>query len=122
MPGFRAKVEGVDAVQAVFRRMAIKHGRRVRLVVGYAAPYAVYVHEDLEMFHLVGQAKYLEQPARENARTMAKLVENAVRAGRSMAQALALAGGYLLNVSRPLVPVDTGFLKSSGFVKIEDAT
>jgi hypothetical protein len=30
---------------------------------GPAAPYAVYVHEDLKAKHTVGQAKYLESPA-----------------------------------------------------------
>lgn len=32
---------------------------------GPAAPYAVYVHENLEAHHLVGQAKFLEQPMLE---------------------------------------------------------
>lgn len=31
---------------------------------GSAAPYALYVHEDLNARHSVGQAKYLEQPVR----------------------------------------------------------
>lgn len=41
---------------------------------GPAAPYALTVHEDLEAFHRVGQAKYLESVLRESAPHMAKRV------------------------------------------------
>jgi hypothetical protein len=34
---------------------------------GPAAPYAIYVHEDLEAFHKVGQAKFIESVIRESA-------------------------------------------------------
>jgi hypothetical protein len=34
---------------------------------GPSAPYAVYVHENLEAFHKVGQAKYLESVLLESA-------------------------------------------------------
>lgn len=34
---------------------------------GPAAPYALYVHEDLEAFHKVGQAKYIESVLNEAA-------------------------------------------------------
>jgi hypothetical protein len=37
------------------------------VVGGEGAPYAFYVHEDLEAFHRVGQAKFIEQPLRESA-------------------------------------------------------
>lgn len=40
-------------------------------VGGPAAPYAVFVHEDLEARHTVGQAKFLESTLRENARFIA---------------------------------------------------
>lgn len=32
------------------------------ILVGYAAPYAVHVHERTEIPHRIGQAKYLEEP------------------------------------------------------------
>lgn len=34
---------------------------------GTAAPYALYVHEDLEAFHKTGQAKYIESVILESA-------------------------------------------------------
>lgn len=44
----------------------------VRLAFGGpAAPYALFVHEDLDAFHTVGQAKYLESVITESAPHMA---------------------------------------------------
>lgn len=41
---------------------------------GPSAPYAVYVHEDLEAFHRVGQAKFLESVLLESAPYFAERV------------------------------------------------
>lgn len=41
---------------------------------GPAAPYAIYVHEDLEAFHRVGQAKFLSSVMDESAPYMAQRV------------------------------------------------
>lgn len=38
---------------------------------GPAADYALVVHEDLEAFHAVGEAKYIERPLMESAPYMA---------------------------------------------------
>ena len=46
-----------------------QEGRRIytKIVVGGpSAPYAVYVHEDTEAFHKVGQAKFLESTLLES--------------------------------------------------------
>lgn len=40
-------------------------GFRAEVSVGYTASYAVFVHENLEANHPIGQAKFLEQPARD---------------------------------------------------------
>jgi hypothetical protein len=42
-----------------------KSGGKITGEVGYGTDYAVYVHERTELNHTVGQAKYLEQPAKE---------------------------------------------------------
>jgi hypothetical protein len=34
---------------------------------GPAAPYAVHVHENMDAYHAVGQAKFIEEPLRESA-------------------------------------------------------
>lgn len=51
-----------------------REGRRIFVTVvagGPTVPYAFAVHEDLEMFHKTGQAKYIEQPLNESAPFMA---------------------------------------------------
>lgn len=46
---------------------------------GPAAPYAVFVHENLEAHHNVGNAKYLENPAKRRAATMAERIAEKVK-------------------------------------------
>jgi hypothetical protein len=47
-----------------------RSGTSVRAELGFggaAAPYAIYVHEDLDAYHKVGDAKFLESTIRESA-------------------------------------------------------
>jgi hypothetical protein len=113
-----AEVRGLEQVLASLRSKSAEAGPNVRLVVGYATSYALYVHEDMQARHATGQAKFLEQPARVHKRDMARIVRDSLRAGRTMEEALTDAGNFLLNVSKPLVPVDTGRLRNSGFVEV----
>lgn len=114
-----AQVEGLNAVVATLRAQAIKYGpdSKVSVEVGYTQEYAVYVHENLEAVHPVGQAKYLEQPAREMQRELANIIQEALRKGSTMEQALTIAGLRLQRASQQLVPVDTGALKGSAFTR-----
>ncbi len=41
-------------------------GSNPSVIVGYTEEYAIFVHENLEAHHDVGQAKFLEQPLQEN--------------------------------------------------------
>lgn len=50
---------------------------RASVTLGFGGPakvYAIYVHEDLNARHRVGQAKFLEQPVREAASRFARNV------------------------------------------------
>lgn len=76
--------------------------------------YAIYVHEDRFARHPVGQAKYLEEPARVEARNIGGAVNRATRRTGDLADGLLAGARYLLEVSQPYVPVDTGALKASG--------
>jgi hypothetical protein len=88
--------------------------------VGYSAPYAIYVHEDLTANHpRGGQAKYLEQPMRTMRRELSEIVARSVRAKNGLEEGLQRAGETLLAASRSLVPVDTGFLRDSGYVEVK---
>lgn len=42
-------------------------GGNPSVIVGFEEEYAIFVHENLEAHHPVGQAKFLEQPLKENA-------------------------------------------------------
>lgn len=44
----------------------VRAGRSISVILGYNTEYAIYVHENLEAFHPVGQAKYLESVLNES--------------------------------------------------------
>lgn len=48
---------------------------------GAAAPYALYVHEDLSARHVVGTAKFLERPMLAASRGVADRLAHAIRRG-----------------------------------------
>lgn len=57
-------------------------GNRVSVTIGYggaASDYALVQHERLDYHHDVGQAKYLEQPARARAAGFGRRVSDGVR-------------------------------------------
>ncbi len=108
-------------VEAWLLRKSLKGRKKVKVTIGYAMPYAVYVHENLEANHpRGGQAKYLEQPARQYSRRLADIVRRSVQAKNGLTEGCTRAGEELLRLSQPLVPVDKGDLKASGFVTVEE--
>lgn len=144
---------------------AVREGEPV-VAVGYTANYALYVHENMEIWppgmrlkglprglgfsreqdtgivrvpqHVLksskvggknrgfywdpqgrAQPKFLEKPLREKREVLIQIVNAALSRGKTMAQALLLAGLYLQRESQLLVPVDTGNLKNSAFTRLE---
>lgn len=89
------------------------------VTVGYVQNYAVYVHENLESYHRVGQAKYLEQPARTMRGELVRIVKSVYLKTKSLSKALLLAGLRLQRESQKLVPVDTSALKASAFTALK---
>lgn len=87
--------------------------------VGYSAPHAVYVHEDLQAEHPNGgQAKYLEAPSRLHKVEIQRAVSETYARTGDLETSLVAGGELLLELSKPLVPVDTGELLESGFVAV----
>lgn len=115
-----AQVIGLQSLQTKLQRL-IKRAEEDEggAVVGFSAPYATKVHEDLNVYHANGQAKFLEQPAREMAEDLGQFITKEVKRGRSLRQAILLAGFRLLREAQQLVPVRTGNLRASGFVRPE---
>ncbi|MGL6095045.1 MAG: hypothetical protein ACRC7O_04495 [Fimbriiglobus sp.] len=92
---------------------------KTAVVVGYTAAYGVFVHEDLEAFHPVGRAKFLEEPFRRLRPDLRRIIAAAYRRGVPVEKCLLLAGLQLQRESQLLVPVDTGALKASAFTKVD---
>jgi hypothetical protein len=60
-------------------------GRTISVTIsvgGPSAPYAVYVHENLDAFHPVGQAKFLESTILESKPYLAQRIARRVSLGR----------------------------------------
>jgi hypothetical protein len=134
-------VVGLDKLIAKMKQK-IKEAKAwddISVNVGYSAPHAAFVHEDLEALHGAAynaahekdfaagrdvprrpqeQAKYLEDPSRRLRDDMATIVRDSLKSGDLIAKALYKAGAYLLEASKELVPTDTGELMDSGFVRV----
>lgn len=66
----------------------VREGRKIstRIVAGGpAAPYAIYVHEDPDAFHPVGQWKYIESVLMESRAHMAARVAKRIELYRALA-------------------------------------
>ncbi len=115
------KVTGVNEIAAAIASKAKEVGTnpRVSVIVGYTQRYAIYVHENLEARHPVGQAKYLEGPFRRLAKDLSRQITVTVKKGATLLQAILIAGLRLQRESQKLVPVDTGALKNSAFTRSE---
>lgn len=101
------------------RAQKVLKDKNVVAVVGYKAPYSVYVHEDLHARHSTGQAKFLEQPARKLARFLHVRIFEHLKQGLTLSQALYTIGLKLQMESQDLVPIDTGRLHGSVFTRLE---
>jgi uncharacterized protein YyaL (SSP411 family) len=91
---------------------------KTEMSVGFSADYAFRIHEDLAMFHTVGQAKFLETAIREIEPTIARQVRDMLKHSYSLESALQAQGLRILSRAQELVPVDTGFLRDSGYVEV----
>ena len=74
-------LDGADNLVRRIERLRGKYRSQPKVRVGYSAPYAVYVHENLEAHHPVGQAKFLEAAARRYRREMGAMVRRDMRRG-----------------------------------------
>lgn len=132
----KARVYGTKKLQAVLsaKMREMQKTAASRVVVGYSAPYAMYVHEAVGMvlqglprpsgignyWDPNGQAKFLEEPTRLYAKDMGAFICRLMRQRSTLLLALLKAGQILLRESKKLVPVEYGDLKASGYVRIEE--
>jgi len=109
------EIIGLKRLNQRLRRLLDQVAGSPSVVVGYGTNYAIYVHENLKARHVVGEAKFLERPARElsDSGELSDLVKQDLRLGRTLEQALLRAGLRIQRESQKRVPVDTGTLRAS---------
>lgn len=111
-----SKVEGLTQLQSQLRSYSRKYGKtNASVTVGFTQNYALHVHENMESAHNVGEAKFLEKPARLLQPELVKITAAVISQGLSMEKALLMAGLRLQRDAQQLTPVDTGALKASAF-------
>lgn len=98
-----------------------KRQRKSTFAITYTAPHAAKIHEDMEMPHTNGQAKFLEIPLRLHGKKITRMVKELMKQGKTLRKALLEVAYWLLEESKKLVPVDTGELRDSGKVRIVNA-
>jgi hypothetical protein len=92
------KLEGFESVQAKLTALVkekLEGENRVSVVVGYTAYYAIFVHENMEAHHPVGQAKFLEAPARMFMGDITRVIREALIQGKPLSVALYIGGLFL---------------------------
>lgn len=85
----------------------------------FGVRYALYVHENMEAYHHVGSAKFLERAYRKTYNQTVKTVLRGFKSGLTLVQALAAGGRLIQRESMKLTPVDTGNLKASHDTRVE---
>ena len=130
-----AKLEKFERVVAILRERAAKAktDHEASVVVGYTAAHALWVHENRTM-KLAGQPRpsglgvywgpngrpgFLLDVAREMAGELRQIIIAAVGKGKTLAQALLVAGLRLQRESQLNVPVEYGALRASAFTRVE---
>lgn len=98
------------------RTKSPKGNVKAKFGVAYLAPYAVYVHERLDVFHPNGEAKFVETPARVYRKQILAIIARTFLQKRSTRDAALAAVRFLFDRSQELVPVDTGLLRRSGTI------
>jgi hypothetical protein len=127
-------IQGVNKLLGRLRRWGVKHGVVEDVIVGYAQPYAIYVHEAPMVLKGLprrkpstgrywdppgARSKFLEEPVRQMARELGRAVARSVITGSNFEDALYQAGLKLQAASQKLVPIDFGPLIASAYVAKE---
>lgn len=63
-------------------RSSKNHGVDTEVIVGFTQNYAIYVHENLAARHPVGNAKFLEGPARRRKKEIMEMITHVAKTGK----------------------------------------
>ena len=113
------QITGLNKIQQALERIAKTYGEgqgEITAEHGYTQRYALPVHEGVGKNFRVGQAKFLEQPAREKQKEIASVIAQVTKQSGDVQQGLLAGALRLQRESQQLVPVDTSALKASAYV------
>ena len=118
-----AKIKGVKGVLATLKKLEgdAQEASKAGATVGYTQSYALFVHEGVDMnFNNGKQAKYLETPARNLKKELARIITAGYAKSKDLNKSLFVAGLRLQRESMKIVPIDTGALRASAFTALID--
>ncbi len=84
----RTPVDTGELRASVFQKGPVREWRTIYTLIvagGPAAPYAIHVHENLEAFHKVGQAKFIESVILESRAFMGQRLARRIEINRALA-------------------------------------
>lgn len=108
-----------QGIKRYFASRLAQLGTAPKVHITFDCGYAYYVHENLNATHDNGQAKFLETPARRMAKQLTKQVADDLRGGKQLVDAMVDAATMLMTEAKRLCPVDTGKLRDSAKVVVE---
>ncbi len=111
-------IRGKEKLLQQLQQRSLKGRKTLAVQAGYRAHYAVFVHEDPWAFHPIGKWRYLADPLRRGRGQMGKIMKAVLLQKRSLEAATWAALEWLREASGEEVPVSTGFLKNSWFVRL----
>lgn len=116
------KIERAKKLVAVLKKLRdeAQAEHPVTVQVGYTQNYAIYVHENLKAKHPVGQAKFLEAPARRYGDEIGKQIHETYRKTKSLRKSVLVGALRLQRESQLLCPVDTSALRASAYTAFEE--
>lgn len=130
-----ATVKGLPGVLAGLRKITSRYKTDARIDVGFTAPYAIFIHEFSNPKTLgagvprpsgIGEywgppqfgPKYLESTLREFGGEARRIIREAVKGGKTVAQGMFYAAQMILRIAKSRVPVEHGELRDSGVAKV----
>lgn len=118
MPGgYYFDLKGKEKLKEQLASRSLQGRKVLNVQFGYRAQYAVFVHEDPWAFHPIGKWRYLADPLRRGRGQMGKIIKTVLRQKKSLELATWAALEWLREASQEEVPIDTGFLHDSWFVR-----
>lgn len=106
-----------------FKNTLANRSKRIRgkvsYRIGFTAKYALIVHENKQARFKKGQAKFLESAVRFFAPKVNGMIARSLRAEKTLKEAIDAVAKAILEEAKKRCPVDTGYLRLSGYYIVE---